>query len=77
MLNSVPEINYTQPVVKKLIKATGATDYNILQNNGTIAHQQVHHVSGPVNAISAYINRCKGSFSYGTLKSTGFNGTRC
>ncbi|KXJ90638.1 HIT domain-containing protein [Microdochium bolleyi] len=32
------------PVVKKLIAATGATDYNILQNNGRIAHQQVDHV---------------------------------
>ncbi|KAH7029332.1 HIT domain-containing protein [Microdochium trichocladiopsis] len=32
------------PVVKKLISATGAVDYNILQNNGRIAHQQVDHV---------------------------------
>ncbi|PHH81422.1 hypothetical protein CDD83_3582 [Cordyceps sp. RAO-2017] len=32
------------PTLKKLVTATGATDYNILQNNGTIAHQQVHHV---------------------------------
>ncbi|KAL1898647.1 Adenosine 5'-monophosphoramidase [Ceratocystis pirilliformis] len=32
------------PVLKKLVAATGATDYNILQNNGTIAHQQVDHV---------------------------------
>ncbi|KAH6886477.1 HIT family protein 1 [Thelonectria olida] len=32
------------PTVKKLVKATGATDYNVLQNNGTIAHQEVHHV---------------------------------
>jgi hypothetical protein len=30
--------------VKKLVAATEATDYNVLQNNGTIAHQQVHHV---------------------------------
>ena len=36
-----------QPVVKKLVKATGAVDYNILQNNGRIAHQQVDHVSAP------------------------------
>lgn len=34
-----------QPTLKKLAVASGATDYNILQNNGTIAHQQVHHVS--------------------------------
>ncbi|KAL7932381.1 HIT-like domain-containing protein [Trichoderma chlorosporum] len=32
------------PTLKKLVTATGATDYNILQNNGTIAHQEVHHV---------------------------------
>ncbi|KAF8601340.1 HIT-like protein [Ceratobasidium sp. AG-I] len=32
------------PIAKKLAIATGATDYNILQNNGTIAHQVVPHV---------------------------------
>jgi len=32
------------PVVKKLISATGAENYNILQNNGRIAHQEVDHV---------------------------------
>ncbi|QRV77182.1 HIT domain-containing protein [Ceratobasidium sp. AG-Ba] len=32
------------PVAKKLAIATGATDYNILQNNGKIAHQVVPHV---------------------------------
>ncbi|KAI1041398.1 hypothetical protein LB505_005592 [Fusarium chuoi] len=32
------------PVVKKIVNATGATDYNILQNNGRIAHQEVDHV---------------------------------
>lgn len=35
----------SQPTLKRLVSATGAVDYNILQNNGTIAHQQVHHVS--------------------------------
>ena len=34
-----------QPVVKKLVKATGAENYNVLQNNGRIAHQDVDHVS--------------------------------
>ena len=34
-----------QPVLKKLAAATGATDYNILQNNGSVAHQVVNHVS--------------------------------
>jgi hypothetical protein len=34
-----------QPVAKKLVLASGAIDYNILQNNGRIAHQIVDHVS--------------------------------
>lgn len=38
-------IPLSQPTLKRLATATGAVDYNILQNNGTIAHQQVHHVS--------------------------------
>ncbi|MCJ1285731.1 Adenosine 5'-monophosphoramidase [Xylographa opegraphella] len=32
------------PVTKKLVLATGAENYNILQNNGRIAHQVVDHV---------------------------------
>ncbi|EIW73110.1 hypothetical protein TREMEDRAFT_70899 [Tremella mesenterica DSM 1558] len=32
------------PTCKKLAKATGSTDYNILQNNGRPAHQVVDHV---------------------------------
>ncbi|CAD6443069.1 cad021f8-3f66-4038-abd7-c7a772df568a [Sclerotinia trifoliorum] len=32
------------PVVKKLVVATGAENYNVLQNNGRIAHQEVDHV---------------------------------
>ncbi|WFC95709.1 bis(5'-nucleosyl)-tetraphosphatase (asymmetrical) [Malassezia brasiliensis] len=32
------------PVAKKIALATGATDYNLLQNNGRIAHQVVGHV---------------------------------
>ena len=31
-------------VAKAVAKATGATDYNILQNNGVDAHQAVFHV---------------------------------
>ena len=41
-----------QPVAKKLAKATGAENYNILQNNGRLAHQVVDHVS-PLVSISA------------------------
>jgi hypothetical protein len=33
-----------QPVAKKIAKALGAKDYNLLQNNGRIAHQEVDHV---------------------------------
>lgn len=45
-LADIPDEHLTEvlPVVKKLISATGATDYNVLQNNGTIAHQEVPHV---------------------------------
>ena len=32
------------PVAAKIARASGATDYNILQNNGRIAHQVVDHV---------------------------------
>src|SRR6476619_4372347 len=31
-------------VCRAVMRATGATDYNILQNNGTAAHQVVMHV---------------------------------
>lgn len=31
-------------IARAVLKATGATDYNVLQNNGTEAHQAVHHV---------------------------------
>lgn len=32
------------PVVKKIAAAAEASDYNLLQNNGAIAHQVVDHV---------------------------------
>ncbi|KAJ4482478.1 HIT-like domain-containing protein [Lentinula aciculospora] len=32
------------PVAKKIALAQGAEDYNILQNNGALAHQAVNHV---------------------------------
>ncbi|RCI07578.1 hypothetical protein L249_1680 [Ophiocordyceps polyrhachis-furcata BCC 54312] len=45
-LADIPDEHLTEvlPVLKKLVKATGASEYNILQNNGTLAHQQVNHV---------------------------------
>ncbi|KAL1884146.1 hypothetical protein VTK73DRAFT_6815 [Phialemonium thermophilum] len=45
-LTDIPDDQLSEilSVTKKLVKATGATDYNILQNNGAIAHQVVPHV---------------------------------
>ncbi|KEZ45480.1 hypothetical protein SAPIO_CDS1797 [Scedosporium apiospermum] len=45
-LGDIPDEHLSEilPVVKKLAAAAEASDYNLLQNNGTIAHQQVHHV---------------------------------
>ncbi|KAM4062264.1 HIT domain-containing protein [Hirsutella rhossiliensis] len=45
-LTDIPDDHLSEilPTLKKLVTATGASEYNILQNNGTIAHQQVHHV---------------------------------
>ncbi|KAM0550640.1 hypothetical protein ACHAPJ_008899 [Fusarium lateritium] len=45
-LADIPDDHLSEvlPVLKKIVKATGATDYNILQNNGRIAHQEVDHV---------------------------------
>lgn len=31
-------------IARAVLKATGATDYNVLQNNGAAAHQAVMHV---------------------------------
>ncbi|KAI0872828.1 HIT-like domain-containing protein [Hypoxylon argillaceum] len=45
-LTDIPDDQLSEilPVAKKLVVATGAVDYNILQNNGRIAHQVVDHV---------------------------------
>ncbi|KAF9166720.1 Adenosine 5'-monophosphoramidase [Actinomortierella ambigua] len=45
-LHDIPDdyLTDTLIVAKKIAKALGATDYNILQNNGRIAHQLVDHV---------------------------------
>jgi len=32
------------PVVKQIASAAGAENFNVLQNNGKIAHQEVNHV---------------------------------
>lgn len=45
-LHEVPDeyLSATLPIAKKLALAIGAEDYNILQNNGKLAHQEVNHV---------------------------------
>ncbi|KAI5842561.1 HIT-like domain-containing protein [Morchella snyderi] len=45
-LHDIPDDELAEllPAAKKLALATGAVDYNILQNNGKIAHQVVGHV---------------------------------
>ncbi|KAI4861245.1 hit family protein [Hypoxylon rubiginosum] len=45
-LTDIPDdqLNEILPVAKKLATASGAVDFNILQNNGRIAHQVVDHV---------------------------------
>lgn len=47
---------FYQPVAKQIAKASGAENFNILQNNGRIAHQVVDHVSNPALHISLSIN---------------------
>ncbi|KHO01144.1 HIT family protein 1 [Metarhizium album ARSEF 1941] len=57
-LADIPDDQLTEilPTLKKLVTATGAVDYNILQNNGTMAHQQVHHIPKPNDAQGLGIN---------------------
>ncbi|KAJ9646771.1 Adenosine 5'-monophosphoramidase [Knufia peltigerae] len=45
-LVDIPDDSLTEllPVVKKLAVASGAENYNVLQNNGRLAHQEVDHV---------------------------------
>lgn len=42
------------PVVKKIAAASGASDWNLLQNNGREAHQVVDHVSVPHSLVSQH-----------------------
>jgi diadenosine tetraphosphate (Ap4A) HIT family hydrolase len=54
-LHDVPDDELAEllPAAKKLALATGAVDYNILQNNGKIAHQVVGHVH--VHMVSSLV----------------------
>lgn len=46
-LADIPDEHLSEilPVVKKLAAASGAQNWNLLQNNGRVAHQEVDHVS--------------------------------
>ncbi|KAI6779457.1 Histidine triad (HIT) protein [Emericellopsis cladophorae] len=48
-LADIPDDHLSEvlPVLKKIVTASGAVDYNVLQNNGTIAHQEVPHIPKP------------------------------
>ncbi|KAG8624930.1 hypothetical protein KVT40_006681 [Elsinoe batatas] len=45
-LTDVPDEHLSEvlSVTRRIAKASGAENYNILQNNGRLAHQQVDHV---------------------------------
>ena len=45
-LTDIPDDQLAEilPVAKKIAAAVGAENYNILQNNGKLAHQVVDHV---------------------------------
>ncbi|KAF2148897.1 HIT-like protein [Myriangium duriaei CBS 260.36] len=45
-LHDIPDdsLHEVLSVAKKIAIASGAADYNILQNNGRLAHQEVDHV---------------------------------
>ncbi|KAI0072196.1 HIT-like protein [Panus rudis PR-1116 ss-1] len=45
-LHDIPDeyLRDALPIAKKIAIALGVQDYNILQNNGRIAHQEVDHV---------------------------------
>ncbi|KAJ2915319.1 hypothetical protein MD484_g5105, partial [Candolleomyces efflorescens] len=45
-LHELPDeyLNDILPIAKKIAIAQGAENYNVLQNNGRIAHQEVPHV---------------------------------
>ena len=53
-------LNYRQPILKHLAGVLRVVDYNLLQNNGSIAHQHVDHVRSVIHDFFlAYINSFK------------------
>lgn len=45
-MSSLPDEHLADilPIAKKIANAIGCVDFNILQNNGRLAHQEVDHV---------------------------------
>lgn len=58
------------PVAKKIAQALGAENYNILQNNGRLAHQEVDHVCGH-HLFRSLANTNRRSYLKDELTSTG------
>ncbi|RAL61985.1 hypothetical protein DID88_002474 [Monilinia fructigena] len=58
------------PVVKKLVVASGAENYNVLQNNGRIAHQEVDHIPKPSTEEGLVIGWPQQKNRHGKTKST-------
>ena len=46
-LTDIPDDQLSEilPVIKRLSSVAGGENYNVLQNNGRLAHQEVDHVS--------------------------------
>lgn len=63
-LHQVPDAELAEllPVAKKIAIAVGAENYNILQNNGRIAHQEVDHVH--VHMVSSVFFLSRGGGEY-------------
>lgn len=64
-LHDIPDDQLAEllPVAKNIAIACGAVDYNILQNNGRIAHQVVPHVSIPMVTSINFFGRLTAGFA--------------
>ena len=67
-LHDIPDDQLAEllPVAKKIAQASNTTDYNILQNNGAIAHQVVPHVSLTQYSQNAYLVILTRTFALGS-----------
>jgi hypothetical protein len=60
------DLSHLQPVAKRIAIASGAENFNILQNNGRVAHQFVDHVCSPklLPALSCLLTSKKCFFRF-------------